>query len=109
MRRRRYLIPCSFIFTRRSSQTTVAHTSSHNKDGWKYFLCYPQMSMSTKPTLHISIVNFNTKDDLLACLRSIAANPPSYSFKVTVVDNGSSDGSVDAIREQFPNVTVIES
>lgn len=43
--------------------------------------------------LTIIIVNWNGKDFLPQCLRSIAENPPSVSFEVVVVDNLSADGS----------------
>jgi GT2 family glycosyltransferase len=67
------------------------------------------MQMPKSGSLHISIVSYNTRADLLACIRSIEGNPPSRKFRITVVDNGSSDGSVDEVREQFPDVSVVES
>src|SRR5579871_2272789 len=57
-------------------------------------------------TLDIVVVNFNTRDDALACLASVLAAPPRGLGRLTVVDNASSDGSVDAIRSSFPSVTV---
>jgi N-acetylglucosaminyl-diphospho-decaprenol L-rhamnosyltransferase len=60
------------------------------------------------PALDIIVVNFNTRDDLLACLGSIATYPPSVAHQVVVVDNGSTDGSVDAIRARPPRVKLIE-
>ena len=48
--------------------------------------------------LAIIIVNWNGRDFLPACLRSIAANPPGVSYEVVVVDNASTDGSVDWLR-----------
>jgi GT2 family glycosyltransferase len=57
--------------------------------------------------LDIVIVNFNTRDDTLACLASIFANPPRSLATVYVVDNGSTDGSVEAIRGASPRVTIV--
>jgi len=57
--------------------------------------------------LSIVIVSWNVKDDLLACLRSIEQNPPSEEFEVIVVDNASTDGSAEAVRNLFPRVMLI--
>lgn len=57
--------------------------------------------------LAIVIVSYNTKTDLENCLRSLHDHPPRASHEIVVVDNASRDGSVDAVREQWPGVTVI--
>ena len=56
--------------------------------------------------LAILIVSFNAEDDLDRCLRSIHTHPPSCSFEIIVVDNGSSDGSVTRVRRHWPAVRV---
>ncbi len=63
------------------------------------------------PTLDLSIVivNFITRDITLDCLRSIHAHTQDISFEILVVDNHSKDGSAQAIRENFPEVTQIEN
>lgn len=61
--------------------------------------------------LSIIIVNYNTKDLLQQCLRSVFAsqfNSPD-GYEVLVSDNGSSDGSVAMIRQNFPRVKVTEN
>lgn len=57
--------------------------------------------------LSIVIENSNRRDSLLACLSSIAAAPPARPYDVWVVDNGSSDGSADAVRAHYPQVNII--
>lgn len=66
--------------------------------------------------LTIIIVNWNGENFLPDCLRSVADNPPHVRFEVVVVDNASSDGSVEWLRSAeakaiFPQGTfkVIES
>jgi hypothetical protein len=56
----------------------------------------------------IVIVNWNGRELLDACLRSIAATAGNLSYEIIVVDNGSTDGSVNLLRSDFPNVWVIE-
>jgi glycosyltransferase, family 2 len=56
----------------------------------------------------IIIVNYNTKQLTLDCIRSIYKYTKDIDFEVIVVDNASSDNSVEAIRESFPIVNVIE-
>lgn len=49
--------------------------------------------------LSIIIVNFNTKNLTLKCIESIKRNKPKSSFEIIVMDNGSTDGSVDALKK----------
>lgn len=58
--------------------------------------------------LDIIIVNYNTRADLTACLRSLTTAAPARPTTITVVDNGSTDGSVEAMRAEFTSVAVIE-
>ena len=63
--------------------------------------------MSQKHVL-IIVLSYNGRDDTLACLTSLKRLDYPAST-VLVVDNGSTDDSVSAIRAQFPLVTVIEA
>lgn len=57
--------------------------------------------------LSIIIISFNTRDILRDCLRSIRSAVIQCSYEIIVVDNNSVDGSVDMIRQEFPEVIVI--
>jgi hypothetical protein len=60
------------------------------------------------PKVHIIILNWNGKADTLECLASVRAiDYPNY--EIVVVDNGSFDGSEEAIRAAFPKVTFIQT
>jgi GT2 family glycosyltransferase len=54
-------------------------------------------------TVHVVIPNFNGKRFLADCLASLKGQNYS-SFAVTVVDNGSSDGSLDYLQTSHPEV-----
>lgn len=54
--------------------------------------------------LSVIIVSYNTRETLLNCLSSIAAD--TGRSEVVVVDNGSTDGSGEAVRERFPNIKI---
>lgn len=59
--------------------------------------------------LSIIIVNWNTKELTVQCLRSIVDNlsAPALHYEIIVVDNASSDSSVEAISESFSLVRLI--
>ena len=59
--------------------------------------------------LTIIIVSYNTREELTACLHSLHRPLAAASHEVVVVDNGSIDGSPDAVRSGWPNARLIET
>jgi hypothetical protein len=57
--------------------------------------------------LSIIIVNWNVRDELLQCLRSIEEQRPRGEYEIIIVDNASTDGTIEAVRKDFPKVTLI--
>jgi GT2 family glycosyltransferase len=57
--------------------------------------------------LSIIVVNWNTREILDNCLASVYASHTTIDYDVWVVDNNSSDGSVQMIEEKFPHTHVI--
>ena len=55
--------------------------------------------------LSVVVVNWNSRDDLSACLRSLRAQT-HRELQIVVVDNGSSDGSADMVTADFPEVVL---
>lgn len=49
--------------------------------------------------LSIVIVNLNTKDLTVGCIRSIQKEAKNLSFEVLLTDNGSNDGSIEAFKK----------
>ncbi|MBC7187554.1 MAG: glycosyltransferase family 2 protein [Calditrichaeota bacterium] len=59
--------------------------------------------------LSIVIPNYNTRDLLAVCLRSIFSTAEGIEVEVIVVDNASSDGSVGLVSGQFPQVRIVQN
>jgi len=63
--------------------------------------------MPDKPRISIIIVSWNVADFLRECLQSILKQPSDVSFEVIVVDNASTDATVELVRKEFPGVILI--
>ena len=59
--------------------------------------------------LSIVILCWNDLDVISNCLRSIYSGTHSTKFEVIVSDNGSTDGSIAFIRENYPEIRLIEN
>ena len=57
--------------------------------------------------LSIVIVNYNVRYFLEHCLRSVSRACASIKAEIIVVDNRSTDGSVEMVMEKFPDVILI--
>lgn len=57
--------------------------------------------------LGIVIVNWNTEDHLRNCLETVFASQGDFTFRVVVVDNASTDGSAEMVRQNFPQAELI--
>jgi GT2 family glycosyltransferase len=60
-------------------------------------------------TLDIIIVSYNCRDALEGCLRSLEGAPERARCTVTVVDNGSTDGTRERLHTAWTSVRVIEA
>lgn len=64
--------------------------------------------MAEKKTVALILVNYNGKNDTLACLESIGKlQTAGIDFSVIVVDNDSSDGSGVEIKQQYPQTKIL--
>ncbi|MFH1942422.1 MAG: glycosyltransferase family 2 protein [bacterium] len=61
-----------------------------------------------KKRVAIVVLNYNRREMLLRCLDSIFRQDHPV-FKVILVDNHSSDGSVEAVRQTYPSVEIIRN
>src|SRR2546422_6732071 len=63
--------------------------------------------LSSPSVISILIVSFNTAPELVACLESLGRCAAALPHEIIVVDNGSSDGSVEAVHKRFPAVQLV--
>ena len=62
-------------------------------------------------TVSFVIVNYNRKDEVLLTIsktKETILNTPG-DFEIVIVDNASTDGSAEAIKNQYPEVVLIEN
>jgi GT2 family glycosyltransferase len=59
--------------------------------------------------ISIIVVSFNTRGLVLDCLTSVYETVKNISFEVWLVDNNSTDGTVEAVRKAYPDVAIIEN
>jgi GT2 family glycosyltransferase len=65
------------------------------------------MVSNISPQVSFCIVNLNARDYLRACLDRLPEAATQITWEVIIVDNGSTDGSVEMIRTEFPWVRLI--
>lgn len=66
------------------------------------------MQKKKNPKLSIIILSFNTQHLLQKCLDSLKKVKTETEFEVIVPDNGSTDGTVEMLKKDYPEVKVIE-
>lgn len=64
------------------------------------------LASKSSPAISVIIVNWNGKHHLEVCLTSLR-NQCFADFETILVDNDSTDGSVEFVRERFPEVRVV--
>ena len=65
--------------------------------------------MADRDSLAIIIVTFNSTEEIDGCLQSLDGYTAPFPTTITVVDNASSDGTAEHVRQRWPSVQVINS
>jgi GT2 family glycosyltransferase len=66
-------------------------------------------NITETPVISIILVCWNNKKYLDPCLESIYDGRLRSAFEILVVDNGSTDGSQEMLRDKFPQVKIIQN
>lgn len=59
-----------------------------------------------QPDFSVIVLNYNDGDDLLHCLESLRAASSRGRFEVIVIDNASTDGSIEEAEKLFPDIRI---
>ncbi|WP_426350483.1 glycosyltransferase [Alloiococcus sp. CFN-8] len=63
-----------------------------------------------EPNISFIIVNYNGRIHLKECFNTInALNYPKDKLEIIMVDNGSTDGSIEFVRKNFPRVKILKN
>jgi N-acetylglucosaminyl-diphospho-decaprenol L-rhamnosyltransferase len=69
----------------------------------------PREHRETAAPIAVAVVSWNTRELLARCLESLRADARRGLAEVWVVDNASTDGSAELVRERFPWVNLVAS
>ena len=65
--------------------------------------------MSRVKDLSIVIVNWNTGDLLLECIRSVKETIKNQDYEIFVVDNASTDSSLESVERQHTDLILLKN
>ena len=63
--------------------------------------------MTVPHRVSVVIASHNRRDTTLACLQSLAMQDVKADLRVVLYDDGSSDGTSEAVRQAWPNATIL--
>jgi hypothetical protein len=69
----------------------------------------PPPAPDAPPDVSVCIANWNCRELLRRCLRSLFDRDQDAAFEVIVADNGSSDGAAEMVAREFPRVTLVRN
>ncbi len=66
----------------------------------------PASPQEVTPKVDVIVVTYNAAGYIETCLKSVLTRNPRYPYTITVVDNASTDGTVDIVAAKFPVVNI---
>ena len=67
-----------------------------------------RMTSGVAPRVTVLMTSFNRREQTLACLRTLYNSEGPAALRCILVDDGSADGTAEAVRSAFPEVTILE-
>lgn len=67
------------------------------------------MSPARAPACSVCIANYNGRETLEACLRSVLAQDCPFEVEIIVHDDASTDGAIEGLQERYPQVELLQS
>ncbi|MEW6510656.1 MAG: glycosyltransferase family 2 protein [Bacteroidota bacterium] len=67
------------------------------------------MNAARRPDVSIVFTHWNVRDLLRNCLISLKEKTVGLTYEIIIVDDGSTDGSVEMIKREFPEVRLVEN
>ena len=64
---------------------------------------------ATRPEISAIVIVFNGREFLPDCLRTLSDDLRFTSHELILVDNGSTDGSIEYVRQHYPQATLVEN
>src|SRR5262249_40103771 len=62
-----------------------------------------------RPVVSVCVANWNCRELLRGCLRSLTPKRQGVRLEIIVVDNASTDGSAELVEREFPRVRLIRN
>ena len=59
------------------------------------------------PDVSIVFTNWNTRDLMKECILSVKEKSSGFTYEIIVVDDGSTDGSVEMLTQEFPDIRLV--
>ena len=64
-------------------------------------------TMLTRPSVTAVLACYNRRAKTLACLASLMRQEGDYDLRIVLFDDGSTDGTAEAVRDAHPGVTIL--
>lgn len=91
--------------------TLVDSSSFNSQNNWfarcSQLMEYCNLATIQPPSISIVVLNYNNKKVIGRCINTLLSHNTRYNYEIIVVDNGSTDGSYEFLKENYQNSIVL--